>query len=104
MDTYLRELLDAPIDNAARANKVWLPRGKRPPAKGAKPEYHGEELPKLSGKEVRARAQLAVDTKKAQLLAYYATTALTAQQVAEHVKLPLDEVQRRLRELRALQS
>jgi hypothetical protein len=104
MDQYLRELLDAPIDNAARADKVWLPRGKRAAARGVKPQYHGEELPKIKPKEVRERAQLAIDTKKAQLLAYYATTDTPEERVAEHLKLPLDQVSRRLRELRTLQS
>jgi hypothetical protein len=102
MDAYIQELLESPIDNAARANKVWLPRGKRPPAKGVKAQYHCEDLPKIGAKEVRERARLAIDTKKAQLLAYYAKTELSAEVVAGHVQLPLEDVERRLRELRAL--
>lgn len=102
MDPYLQDLLDSPIDTAARASKIWLPHGKRPPAKGVKPEYHGDELPKLSSKQVRERARVALDAKKAQLLAYYARTDLSADQVAEHVKLPVEDVRKRLRDLRAL--
>lgn len=102
MDAYLQELLESPIDNAARANRIWLPNGKTRAPRSAKPEYHGDELPKLTPKQVRERARTQLDTKKAQLLAYYAKTRASAEVVAGYVGIPVEETARRLHELRSI--
>lgn len=81
----LQSLIDAPLADAAKIN---LPAGRRSAPRGKK-EVYGDEIgcPKVSAKELRERREGAALAKLNTLFDYYATTALTAEQVATHMGL-----------------
>ena len=89
MTPEMKRLVDAPLANALRLN---LPEGKAPAPRAIKPEYHCEELPKLTAKEVRARRTEATNAKVCAILDYYATTEVPPRRIAEHLGLGWDEV------------
>lgn len=98
IDPDLQYFASLPLDNGARANRVWLPMGKLPPRRGARKVETAEipGVPKLTGKELRERKKSADEKKLAQLFAYYAGTSLTAQQVADHVGVSLERATQEL--------
>lgn len=92
IDPFLKELLDKPIDTAARANNVWLPAGRRAVLKGAKAEYHNDDMPRETAQESRDRQAAEKDKKLGSLLTYYASTEIPFERVAQHTGLKLETV------------
>ena len=84
MDDFMRSLIEAPLADPAR---IYAPGGKRPAARGPKVEYDDIGCPKISSKEMAARKKRVANDKLEALYAYYATTDLTAEKIAEHMGL-----------------
>lgn len=74
MQEEMRALIEAPLANATKTN---LPKGRKAIAR----ERTDPALAKLA----RERREASLSAKQEQLLDYYATTAVPAERVAEHV-------------------
>lgn len=84
MDDFMRSLIEAPLADPAR---IYAPGGKRPAPRGPKVEYDDIGCPKITGKELAAYKKKVANDKLEALYAYYATTDLTAEKIAEHIGL-----------------
>lgn len=90
----MQALIDSPIDSAARASKVWLPLGKRSAPRASKANTDGIDeglFPKATRADLAKRSAEAKIAKVQDSLAYYATTTVPFERVAEHTGLTLEE-------------
>lgn len=87
MDDMLRELAESPITTAARANKVFLPMGRKPAKREEKRTASPAEL-----KAARDHREKQATAKVSQLLDYYATTTLPVERIADHMKMPTAQI------------
>lgn len=101
IDPDIQRLLDAPLDgeDVARINKPWLPMGKRSAPRAAKPEYHGEESPALTPRQLRERRDTERAKRMGSVLMYYATTDIPFERIAQHTGLDIEEVARRMKDM-----
>lgn len=86
IDPKIQRYLDAPIDTAERASKVWLPEGRKkalPPIK--------EQPPAALVKRARERKESAEIAKMDAVLRYYAGTEIPLDRIAAHTGLTLDQ-------------
>jgi hypothetical protein len=82
MTHNLQQYLDAPIDTAERASKIWLPEGKAKPKRRDESELLAARANAQAG---RLRHRQELDSKRAQLFDYYAGTAVPIERVAGHM-------------------
>lgn len=91
----LQEYADAPLDNAARCNKIWLPVGRRSPPQAARPEPAAGSLTKA---QMAERATKQHTAKVLALFDYYATTTVPFDRIAAHMKQPIATVRGAMKE------
>lgn len=86
-----KHLIDAPINTGERANKIWLPHGKKPQPKVVLSEE--EKLARLANSRMaRAQAKEESERKLSALMDYYAGTSVPFDRIAGHTNLSADDV------------
>lgn len=95
MSPDMQALIDAPL---ADPNRVYLPAGKAKAKRGPKPQYHAEDLPRLSGKKLKERKAATLDKKLSDILTYYAGTDVPVDRIVSHTGLDEQTVRRCLKD------
>jgi len=89
MDNFLQEALNSPIKTAERANKIYLPLGKKKSA----PKTEEEKAATLArGRLAREHQKREASRKLTAMLDYYATTSVPFERVAVHCRMKEDQV------------
>ena len=86
MNAYLQALIDSPIDTAERANKIFLPEGRKTAPRTGKIKTTPAPGDLTPG-QVRAKHEKEQAGKLSAVLDYYAGSSVTVERVAEHTKL-----------------
>lgn len=82
VDPALQALTEDPIRSADRASKLYLPCGRLPPKKASEEELSSR---RANTAMRRVLEKEAAERKREELFAYYATTTIPAERVAEHM-------------------
>jgi hypothetical protein len=91
MDAYMQALIDSPIDTAERANKIFLPEGRKPAPRCGKVKT--QPAPgDLTPSQVRAKNEKEQSDKLVAVLDYYGGSSVPFDRIAEHTKLTVEQV------------